>query len=138
MSAEHQKLIQEIKDIDVKDIYKENLSKYDKIALWISSKIGTFKFFSVTVIWTVIWLTWNTLAPVRLQFDPYPGFVLWLFMSNCLQLFLLPMILIGQNIQSNRAEKKNDEEYRQIIKSEKEIELILAKLDELKEIIKNK
>jgi hypothetical protein len=30
----------------------------------------------------------NTLATEELRFDPYPGFVLWLFVSNMIQIFL--------------------------------------------------
>ncbi len=37
-------------------------------------------------------------APKSLRFDPYPGFVLWLFISNMIQLFLMPLLLIGQNL----------------------------------------
>ena len=45
-------------------------------------------FFLLIFSWTVLWLGWNVIAPKSLQFDPYPAFVLWLFISNMIQIFL--------------------------------------------------
>jgi uncharacterized membrane protein len=61
---------------------KENLSNLDRIALWITQRIGTMGFFLVIVTWTSCWLSWNILAPINQRFDPFPAFVLWLFLSN--------------------------------------------------------
>jgi uncharacterized membrane protein len=44
--------------------------------------------------------------PNSVRFDRYPAFVLWLFISNMIQLFLMPLIMIGQNIQSRAADKR--------------------------------
>ena len=74
------------------------------VALWITDHVGTMGFFLVIFIWTVGWLGWNVFAPKSIRFDPYPGFVLWLFMSNMIQLFLMPLIMLGQNIQARQAE----------------------------------
>lgn len=40
------------------------------------------------------------LVSKQLRFDPYAAFVLWLFISNMIQLFLMPLIMLGQNIQA--------------------------------------
>ena len=42
-------------------------------------------------------------APTDLRFDPYPAFVLWLFISNMIQIFLMPLLMVGQNLQAKRA-----------------------------------
>lgn len=40
------------------------------------------------------------LVSKQLRFDPYAAFVLWLFISKMIQLFLMPLIMLGQNIQA--------------------------------------
>src|ERR1700722_8244666 len=71
----------------------KNLTAPDRIALWITDKIGSMSFFAIVFLWTGLWLGWNFLAPRNLRFDPYPAFVLWLFISNMIQLFLMPLIM---------------------------------------------
>ena len=74
------------------------ISPLNKLALWITEHVGSMKFFLIIFVWTTVWLSWNMLAPVASRFDPFPAFVLWLFISNMIQLFLMPILLIGQNI----------------------------------------
>jgi len=64
-----------------------------------------------------------------LRFDPYPAFVLWLFISNMIQLLLLPLLMIGQNLQSRHAELRAESEYEVNLKAEREIEAILLHLE---------
>jgi len=47
-------------------------------------------FFFIIAVWTIVWLGWNTLAPSNVRFDPAPAFVLWLFISNLIQIHLMP------------------------------------------------
>src|SRR5450755_2511006 len=84
----------------------KNVSLLDKLSLWITDKVGSMGFFVIIFVWTVGWLTWNILSPESVRFDPYPAFVLWLFISNMIQLFLLPLIMIGQNLQSQHSEHR--------------------------------
>src|SRR5258708_5047773 len=77
-------------------LHKEHLTALDRLALWITDHIGTMGFFFVIFFWTIIWLGWNIFAPVELRFDPYPAFVFWLFISNMIQIFLMPLLMIGQ------------------------------------------
>src|SRR5579871_3485310 len=83
---------------------KHNISGLNKLALWITEHVGSMNFFMIIFIWTATWLGWNMLAPKEWRFDPYPAFVLWLFISNMIQLFLMPLIMIGQNLQSQHAD----------------------------------
>ena len=86
--------------------HKSSLSALDKLALWITDHVGSMNFFFLIFIWTITWLGWNTLAPTSLRFDPFPAFVLWLFISNMIQIFLMPLIMIGQNLQSKHSEMR--------------------------------
>src|ERR1700686_5746289 len=84
--------------------HQEKLSRINKFALWITDRVGSMGFFFIIFLWTISWLSWNTLAPPKLRFDPYPAFVFWLFISNMIQIFLMPLIMIGQNLQSHHAD----------------------------------
>jgi len=104
--------------------FTSNLSTLDRFALWITEEVGSVGFFLIVVAWTFTWLLWNSLGPRWGRFDPYPGFVLWLFMSNVLQLVLLPLLMVGQNLSSMRMGTKNNVDRHNIeviMKQNKEI-----------------
>jgi uncharacterized membrane protein len=115
--------------------HKEKLTKLDRLALWITKKVGSMGFFMLVFVWTAIWLSWNTLAPAHLRFDPFPAFVLWLFISNMLQIFLMPLIMVGQNLQSKHSEIRAEEDYLINKKAELEIETILVHLENQNKLI---
>lgn len=89
---------------DVNAQHQGALTPLEKIALAVTTRIGTMGFFFCIVGWTAFWLGWNWLAPPHLRFDPPMGFVFWLFISNMIQIFLMPLLMIGQNLQSRHAE----------------------------------
>jgi len=101
----------------------------DNIAVWITNHVGSMGFFLIIFIWTAVWLGWNMFAPKAARFDPYPAFVLWLFISNMIQLFLLPLIMIGQNVQSQQSDLRAEADLRINTKAEFEIETILSHLE---------
>jgi uncharacterized membrane protein len=107
----------------------DNATKLQKLACWITDRVGTMGFFLVIFTWTVLWLGWNLLAPKELQFDPPMGFVLWLFISNLIQILLMPLIMVGQNIQGKHAEKRAEYDLDVNVKAEGEIEAILYHLE---------
>jgi uncharacterized membrane protein len=113
--------------------HRESLTYLERFALWITERIGTMGFFFIIFIWTIFWLSWNTFAPIDLRFDPLPAFVLWLFISNMIQIFLMPLIMIGQNLQGRHAEKRANADYEVNIQSGREIETILLHLENLNE-----
>jgi uncharacterized membrane protein len=98
-------------------------------------KSAQWGFFLIIVTWTIVWLGWNTLAPKEVRFDPFPAFVLWLFVSNVLQIFLMPLIMIGQNLQGRHAEARAESDFEVNIKAEMEIESILLHLENQNELI---
>jgi uncharacterized membrane protein len=110
-------------------IHHEKFSRMDKLALLVTTKIGTMGFFFIIFTWTALWLGWNIAAPISLRFDPFPAFVLWLFISNLVQIHLMPLIMIGQNIQGRHAELRAEHDFETDTKAEKEIETILLHLE---------
>ena len=118
---------------------KVKVTPLNRLALWITLHVGSMGFFLLIFAWTAGWLLWNMFAPKSVRFDPYPGFVLWLFISNMIQLFLMPLIMIGQNLQGRGADERAKNDYKVNLKAEKEIKeiqerlaTILARLDDLK------
>ncbi len=109
--------------------HREKLSPLDRFAIGITRRIGTMGFFFIILAWTVGWLSWNIFGPQEAQFDPYPAFVLWLFISNMIQIFLMPLIMIGQNLQGRHAEARAEADFDVNTKAEKEIEAILMHLE---------
>jgi len=75
-------------------------------------------------------------APKPLRFDPYPAFVLWLFISNMIQIFLMPLIMVGQNLQGKHAEVRAENDYEINLKAEKEIAELKKELEEIKNLLK--
>ena len=116
-------------------LIKQKLSRLDTLALWITKRVGTMGFFFIIFIWTACWLGWNSLAPKASRFDPYPAFVLWLFISNMVQIFLMPLIMIGQNLQSDHSEIRAEADFEVNTKAELEIETILMHLENQNKII---
>ena len=120
-------------DADTGEPEKVKVTPLNRLALWITEHVGTMHFFLVIFAWTVSWLAWNMFAPKSLRFDPFPGFVLWLFISNMIQLFLMPLLLIGQNLQGQRGEQRAKNDYKVNQKAEREIQGLK---DQLTEVLK--
>lgn len=107
--------------------HKAQLKLQDRIALNITTAIGTMYavyFFMIIMAGWILWQGFITGQP----FDPYP-FAFLLFLGNIVQLLLMPLIMVGQNIQGRHAELRSDEEYKTTISSYYDIERILHHLD---------
>jgi uncharacterized membrane protein len=102
---------------------------YEKLAVWITTSVGSMGFFLAILTWTILWLGWNILAPKPLRFDPPMGFVFWLFISNVIQILLMPLIMVGQNIQGRQAEQRAEHDLDINVHAEEEIEVILNHLE---------
>jgi hypothetical protein len=105
------------------------LSGLDRLACWITNRVGTMGFFLIVLIWTVVWLGWNLLARGDLHFDPPMAFVFWLFISNLIQLLLMPLIMVGQNVQGRHSEMWADHDLEVNVKAEEEIEVSCSTLN---------
>jgi uncharacterized membrane protein len=116
-------------------VHKRGLSPLEKLGLVVTNHVGSMGFFFIILIWTILWLGWNILSPRNLRFDPYPAFVLWLFISNLIQLHLLPLLMVGQNIQSKHSEIRSEHEYQTGKKAEKEVETIIMHLESQQKIL---
>jgi uncharacterized membrane protein len=109
--------------------HEDSLSPLERFALWITKHVGTMGFFILLFLWTVTWFSWNVFGPKIYRFDAYPSFVFWLFISNMMQLFLMPLIMVGQNLDARHSESRAEADLEISIKSEREIEAILEHLE---------
>jgi uncharacterized membrane protein len=116
----------------LRNVHKEVLATagpLDRLAIWITIRVGSMGFFLCILTWTVTWLGWNLLAPKSLQFDPPTAFVFWLFISNVIQILLMPLIMVGQNLLGRHAELRAERDLEVNVRAEHKIELILHHLE---------
>lgn len=114
---------------------RKGFSALERFAVVVTRGVGTLGFFFVLLFWTLGWLAWNLYAPVDLRFDPAPAFVIWLFASNIIQLILLPLIMVGQNLEGKFAERRAQADFEVNMKAEHEIEVIIAHLENQNELL---
>src|SRR2546430_3106011 len=74
---------------NVNDQFHNSFSSLERVALAVTDRVGTMGFFLVIATWTIVRLGWNAFAPEGSRFDPGPAFVLWLFISNLIQIHLM-------------------------------------------------
>ena len=108
---------------------QERLTPLNRLAVWTTQRVGSMGCFLAILVWTAAWLGWNLLAPVHLRFDPPMGFVFWLFISNLIQILLMPLIMVGQNLQGLHSEIRAESDLQVNIRAEEEIEVILRHLE---------
>lgn len=115
--------------------HRMSLSLTERFAVFIHKSVGSIGFFFLVLVWTIFWLSWNLYAPEALRFDRGPAFVIWLFASNILQLVLLPVIMVGQNIEGRAAEWRSQMDFEINKKAEHEVEIIIAHLENQNEML---
>ena len=107
--------------------HKESLTLLDKVAIFITSLVGTM--------WCAIAFT--LLALVSLP-DAVRGgkatLISWIA-QTFLQLVLLSVIMVGQNLQNKHSEARADANFDVNVKSEIEIETILQHLENQNEVM---
>lgn len=114
---------------NVNEEHVRQLSRMERLALAVTERVGTMGFFFLIATWTALWLGWNILAPKPLRFDPPTAFVLWLFISNLIQILLMPLLMVGQNVLSRHAELRAETDYEVNLKTEHEVEVVLQHLE---------
>ncbi len=116
--------------------HHRHLSGMEKVAIFITNIAGSMGFFFVLLFLTVGWVSWNLVAPDEMTFDPFPAFVLLLLLTNLIQLHLMPLIMVGQNLQGRHSELRAEHEYRTSRKAELEIETVLLHLEQQQKLLK--
>jgi uncharacterized membrane protein len=116
------------------ELHSEGLSPLDKFAVAITDKVGSMGFFLLILLWTILWTSYNILASeVRWlhwkSFDPFPAFVAYLLISNVIQILLMPLIMVGQNLQGRHTEIRAELDFEINQQAEKEVMVVLRHLE---------
>jgi len=103
---------------NVNEMHEQSLSLLDRIALGATNIVGTMGFFFACAIMVTIPLLFRSAMPV-IQYVS----------SGYLQLILLPLIMVGQNLQSKHSEARSENDYQVNMKAEREIEVLYKHLE---------
>lgn len=123
--SEYKKIRHIPENVNVK--HRQRFSFQDKLALHLTKIIGTMYVVYFFGLFLMGWMFWQTFIDKK-PFDPFP-FAFLLFLGNIVQLLLMPLIMVGQNLQGRHAEIRAEEEYKTTQSSSKDIELILNHLN---------
>jgi uncharacterized membrane protein len=108
--------------------HRQSFTRLEKIAVWITGHIGTIEFAIFCIILVSIPLIWKSTMSVVLYIS-----------SGYLQLVMLPLIMMGQNLQNRHSEKRAEADYEVDVKNDHLIKDIIARLDiqekEIKELL---
>ena len=113
---------------DINAKHKDRLQFQDRVAVVITTAVGSMYALYFFIIFVFGWMLWQAVA--KKPFDPFP-FVFMIFISNIIQLLLLPLVMVGQNIQNRHAQLRAEEEYHTTKTIHQDIETILTTLDSL-------
>jgi uncharacterized membrane protein len=130
---EIKKLKRPIRNVNIE--YKERLTNLEKFAVWVTKNIGTMGFFFFILIFNIVWIGWNVLAPTEMVFDAGWSFLILLFINNILQILFMPLIMVGQNLQGRHSEARAQADFEVNTKAEDEIETILIHLENQNEMM---
>ena len=100
----------------------------DKVARFGGSWAFIISFFTILI----LWIMFNTIAPNRDDFDPYP-FILMNLILSCIAALQAPIIMMSQNRQEEKDRKRSENDYLINLKAELEIRALNQKVDLLLE-----
>ncbi|HQW82374.1 MAG: DUF1003 domain-containing protein [Rhodanobacteraceae bacterium] len=115
---------------NVNEEVQERLSKFQRIADWISWFSGSMPFLLINATWFALWIAFNTLPLGLSAFDPYPFGLLTMIVS-LEAIFLSCFVLISQNRQAEKDRVRSDIEYDINVKAELEVAHLHEKTDQI-------
>lgn len=91
-----------------------NYSRLDRLAIWMTGSIGTMKFTLALLTVTLLWIGYNIAAPFigMPQVDKLPALVIYLLGVNIFGTVLMPLLMVGQNMQSRQQEAKAEQDFQ--------------------------
>jgi uncharacterized membrane protein len=98
--------------------------------------MGTGAFLIGITVVVVIWITWNTVAPQELQFDPRAlNFTLLTLLLSLQASFAAPLILLAQNRQDDRDRVKFEQDRQRAEESLADTEYLAREVAALKLVL---
>jgi uncharacterized membrane protein len=115
--------------VTTKDVVRQGKVN-TRIGVAVTAAVGTMWAFYIFAIIEFGWMGWQQTGLGTVIKDPYP-FAFLLFLGNIIQLLLMPLIMVGQNVQSAQADARAKADFEVNQKAEKEIEKLLQGLSEI-------
>jgi uncharacterized membrane protein len=111
---------------------EEVLTLGQRISDRVASFGGSWKFIISFSIILTVWILFNTLAPNREDFDPYP-FILMNLVLSTVAAFQAPIIMMSQNRKEEKDRKRTENNHLINLKAELEVRSLHQKIDLLLE-----
>lgn len=111
---------------------EEVLTSGQKISDKVARFGGSWAFILSFFIVLIIWIIFNSVAPIKQTFDPYP-FILMNLILSCIAALQAPIIMMSQNRQEEKDRKRSENDCLINLKAELEIRSLNQKIDLLLE-----
>jgi uncharacterized membrane protein len=108
----------------------EVLTAGQRMADWVATFGGSWKFILYFGLFLAVWILINTLFYKNTGYDPYPFILLNLILS-CIAAIQAPVIMMSQNRQEEKDRDRSKKDYLINLKAELEIKALHEKLDHL-------
>ncbi len=110
----------------------EVLSRGQSISDKVANFGGSWKFIFIFTTILFVWILFNTLSPLKLEFDPYP-FILMNLLLSAIAALQAPIIMMSQNRKEEKDRKISENDYLINLKAELEVRSLHQKIDLLLE-----
>ncbi|MES2873598.1 MAG: DUF1003 domain-containing protein [Bacteroidota bacterium] len=111
---------------------KDILSRGQNISDKVASFGGSWKFIISFSVILSLWILFNTLSPIKVEFDPYP-FILMNLVLSAIAALQAPVIMMSQNRKEEKDRKRSENDYLINLKAELEVRSLHQKIDLLLE-----
>ena len=106
----------------------EAISRGQRLADRVAGSGGSWSFILLFVIVLTAWILFNSFAPARDGFDPYP-FILMNLVLSFIAAPQAPVIMMSQNRQEEKERKRSENDYLGHLKAELEVRSLHRKMD---------
>lgn len=106
----------------------ELLTRGQRISDRVARFGGSWAFIIAFAILLGIWILYNSTAPSRDAFDPYP-FILMNLILSCIAALQAPIIMMSQNRQEEKDRQRAENDYLINLKAELEVRNLHKKMD---------
>lgn len=117
---------------DLLNAPEEVLTNSQRISDKVARFGGSWAFIISFFIILTLWILFNTIAPLKEDFDPYP-FILMNLILSCIAAMQAPIIMMSQNRQEEKDRKRSENDYLINLKAELEVRGLHQKVDLLLE-----
>ncbi|APX71560.1 hypothetical protein BTM29_02850 [Companilactobacillus allii] len=118
---------------NLNDTIHGELTRGQKLSDAVARFGGSWGFIISFIVILIVWMAFNVVHFLGINFDPYPFILLNLFLS-CIAAIQAPIIMMSQNRQAQRDRFDAENDYRTNTKSEMEIRILHEKIDQLNEV----